>query len=195
MTNNHKPVGLILAGGHSRRFGSDKALFHETGQQPQVQQMAAILKPLVTHIFISVNAQNSSEIQRLFQGDLDTTVLVDQVPFIDQGPLSGIFAACQVQKKPVDFLMVPTDYPQLHTATLSHLLAQPSYPVVNGRSHQTIAHFTTETAEVQGFLNTGERRIRLFLEQCCGCQPKTLILKDPTQFNNYNQRSTSNDPT
>lgn len=186
---NNKPVGLVLAGGRSRRFGSDKALFHQPKQPPQVQQMVTILRPLVTHIFVSVNVNNQQAITELFQNDADVTVLADVPPFIDQGPLGGLYAVCARLKRPTTFLMVPTDYPDLETDTLAELLTQPCYPVVAGQSHQTIAHFQTDQAQIRAFLETGQRRIRLFLENSSHCQPLTLAANKAPQFLNHNQRS------
>ncbi|MFD1671886.1 molybdenum cofactor guanylyltransferase [Agrilactobacillus yilanensis] len=193
MTPN-KPIGLILAGGHSRRFGTDKALYRPTPKAlPQVQQMALILAPLVSQIFVSVNHHNQSAITKLFANDNATTVLADQAPFVDQGPLSGIYATCHYLKTTTDFLMVPTDYPKLETATLNQLLKQPCYPVVDQRSHQTIAHFETNENAVEHYLNTGQRRVRIFLTEACGCQPFVLASNYQPQFTNYNQRSGQND--
>lgn len=182
-------IGLVLAGGRSRRFGSDKALFHEPNHPTQVQQMVAVLKPLVQQVFVSTNANNQVAITALFQSDPSVTVLTDIEPFIDQGPLGGLYAVCTYLQQTSEFLMVPTDYPNLETNTLAELLPQPCYPVVAGQSHQTIAHFQTDQKQVRTFLETGQRRMRLFLENMSHCQALTLAANKAPQFLNHNQRS------
>lgn len=75
-------AGLILAGGESRRMGTDKALVPLNGR-PLIAHVAARLAPQVGALAISANGDPAR-----FAG-LGLAVLPDDRP---QGPLSGVLA-------------------------------------------------------------------------------------------------------
>ncbi|KFB10112.1 molybdenum cofactor guanylyltransferase [Nitratireductor basaltis] len=76
-----KVVGLILAGGRSSRFGSDKALAR-LGGRPLLQVVAQRLESQVDRLVVSGESNSCLSI--------DAAYLSDPIP--DRGPLGGILA-------------------------------------------------------------------------------------------------------
>ncbi len=75
-----KTLGVILAGGASRRFGSDKAIADLNGQH-MVEYVAARAAPQVGKLVLNA--------PRAFQG-IDVPLVPDHVP--GEGPLAGLLA-------------------------------------------------------------------------------------------------------
>ncbi len=78
----HRILGVILAGGASRRFGSDKALVPLAGV-PLVEHVAFHAKPQVDALAISRSMEAPLT--------LDLPLIVDHEPA--QGPLSGVVSS------------------------------------------------------------------------------------------------------
>lgn len=74
-----RPLGLILAGGQSRRMGTDKALLALSGETLLARAIRR-LGPQVQGLAISANAAITA----------DFPVLGDEI--LDQGPLGGVLA-------------------------------------------------------------------------------------------------------
>lgn len=84
---NSEPVtGVILAGGQSRRFGSDKALFEFDGI-PLIQKAHRTLSEVASPVYVSVA---SSQIHY----DILSEHLIDHPGYA--GPLAGIHAALKI---------------------------------------------------------------------------------------------------
>jgi molybdenum cofactor guanylyltransferase len=103
---------LILAGGHSRRMGRDKAwlCYHE---QPQWQHLHGLVSPLVEKTYLSLRAD------QVAQFPADRPHLVDVQSEI--GPIGGLLTAWQ-HHPAGPWLTLACDLPWLDRATLSYLL-------------------------------------------------------------------------
>lgn len=86
-------IGLVLAGGQSRRFGVDKATYALPGHPANVVSAVKRLLPLCEQVIVVANPANQRQIQVLV-GDR-ATVILDPEPFLGEGPVAGILAACQ----------------------------------------------------------------------------------------------------
>ncbi len=114
---NRPTYGLVLAGGESRRMGSDKALLIRDGRS-QLAHIAALLDQVTDRVFVSTRGdqQDESERSRFAQ-------IVDR--YEDVGPIAGILSALEEHPQ-VDWLVVACDLPNIDEATLQFLIANHS---------------------------------------------------------------------
>ncbi len=110
-----KLLGLLLAGGESRRMGRDKAALDYDGQ-PQLLRAFKLLQLLVDRVFVSLRAEQQAESLR------STLPQIHDHPGLS-GPLAGIVAA-QCAHPEVAWLVVACDLPNLDQATLANLIRQ-----------------------------------------------------------------------
>lgn len=166
MTAN--PVyGLVLAGGQSRRMGSDKALLQRDGKS-QLAYMVELLGDVVDRVFVSARQDQADDPERS-RFDL----IVDA--FDDMGPVAGIMSAMQ-QHPQADWLVVACDLPNIDRTTLEYLLQHrsESQPFTAYRSsHDDLpeplcAVYTAGSDEV----------IREFVDDGIVCPRKMLIRSD-----------------
>ena len=103
-------IGIVLAGGKSSRFGSNKALYiHE--QQTLLEHSLQLLKPLCQQVCIS---GCYSEYQKF-----DVSCIPDLITNI--GPLGGIYSAMKNFNSPY-YLFLTCDMPFMEEALLQRLL-------------------------------------------------------------------------
>ena len=103
-------IGLVLAGGQSRRMGQDKALMLYNGRTLIDHASSLLLAAGCNEVFISRNAPG---------------FLNDQIE--DAGPLSGVHAALDKlgnsdSEKPTELLVLPVDMPQMTPELLKRLV-------------------------------------------------------------------------
>lgn len=103
---------MLLAGGESRRMGTDKAAI-EVGGQSMLARTAALAADVSDAVFVSVRAAATSDALRR------------QWPLIEDaqdgaGPMAGILAALR-QHEDADWLVLACDLPRLDAATLRTL--------------------------------------------------------------------------
>ncbi len=122
----HPPIpvsrvtGIILAGGKSSRFGSNKALFEYQGKK-LVEYSIATLQPICGQILLSTNEPE----KYAFTG-------LPTVPdlFPGCGPVAGIHAGLE-QSKSEHHLVIGCDLPWLDTRLFDFILGcSPGYQVV-----------------------------------------------------------------
>lgn len=80
-------TGAILAGGHSSRFGSNKALFAPHGE-PLISKAAGLLRPLTGEVLVSASPTHAGTYDFL-----GLEIVEDLHP--DSGPLGGLEALLQ----------------------------------------------------------------------------------------------------
>jgi molybdopterin-guanine dinucleotide biosynthesis protein A len=110
--------GLVLAGGQSRRMGTDKAsLRYGDDPRPQWKRMAQLLKEICPDVFVSIRPGQQLE-------DFDSAegfpILTD--PPVSKGPLTGFLQAFEAAPGHA-WLVVACDLPLLGLSTLQHLVA------------------------------------------------------------------------
>ena len=79
--------GLVLAGGQSRRMGTDKALL-EHGGRSQLAHVVELLEAEVDRVFVSARPDQQDEPERSRY-----ELIVDR--YEDMGPLAGILSAME----------------------------------------------------------------------------------------------------
>ena len=108
-------LGLILAGGHSRRMGKEKATLDYAGfTQPEVA--AELLSNRCAKVFLSLR-----ESQAIPKGLNKLSAIRDSRE--GSGPLVGIISALDAQPDPA-WLVVACDLPFLDDHTLDNLIAK-----------------------------------------------------------------------
>ncbi len=106
--------GLILAGGASKRMGTDKAALDYHGK-PQLQAAFEVLAPVVERCFVSVRPGQTSDPLRSSFPQIVDTVEID-------GPAAGLLSAHRAYPD-VTWLVLACDLPMLDRGTLENLMA------------------------------------------------------------------------
>jgi molybdenum cofactor guanylyltransferase len=120
---NESACAIVLAGGSSRRMGTDKALL-SFGDRPLVTWMSQRLEPLVDQLIVA--AQPALQV-------LAPTALVvpDELP--GRGPLGGLVSALRQSAHPFCFVIavdMPLLQPELVLAMLAEAREHPEADVV-----------------------------------------------------------------
>ncbi len=108
-------TGVIVAGGKSRRFGSDKASASLRGR-PLLQWVRDALAPIVNEIVVVTAAGQTLP---PMHPSIPVIVVEDREP--ERGPLGGLATGFAVAASPVCFA-ASCDAPLLHTAVAARIL-------------------------------------------------------------------------
>ena len=152
-------TGIIVAGGLSRRFGSDKASASLRGR-PLLQWVRDAIAPVVDEIVIVTAAGQALP---PMHPALPVTVVEDREP--ERGPLAGLAAGFAVAASPVCFA-VSCDAPLLRTAAVEHILSalgdhDAALPEVGGFQQPLAAAYRREPclAAAEAALGAGGARV------------------------------------
>ncbi|KMK74705.1 molybdenum cofactor guanylyltransferase [Alkalihalobacillus pseudalcaliphilus] len=111
-------IGILLAGGASRRYGSPKAFAQLDGQFFYTYSLKALSPLTYKQVIIS----QSTFISR-FQKDGHTNIIQDHEAYVGKGPLAGIYTAMEKEKSADTwFLVAPCDTPYLKSEVYEILL-------------------------------------------------------------------------
>ena len=159
--------GLVLAGGESRRMGSDKALLSRGGKS-QLAHVVALLEPLVERVFVSTRPGQQAEPER---SRFDQ--IVDRYESI--GPVAGILSAMD-EHPGVDWLVVACDLPNVDDTTLRYLFdaASQAQPFTAFRS----SHDELPEPLCALYRQGSGAIVREFVEEGVVCPRKILINSD-----------------
>jgi molybdenum cofactor guanylyltransferase len=145
--------GLVLAGGHSRRMGSDKAFIHYHGQ-PQYKHTAALLEQFCDTVAISCRKEQ----QHLFTG---YETMVDDENLGQIGPINGVITAMRETNNALFVLGV--DYPNITVSTISTLIAN------RNPEQMATAFFQPETSLPEPLIclyeGTAVKKLEVFIAQ------------------------------
>ena len=166
MTFSALPVGLVLAGGQSRRMGgTDKALLPFAG------------KRLIDHVVQRAQSQVSRLVINSPNSALDSLgwERLTDVRSDFQGPLAGIEAGLLnlaadeqwLATFPCDAPFVPTDFVQRLTNKARASDSQVVLAQSNGRTHPVAGLWQKSVlGDLQLFLASGERKMDIFTGLC-----------------------------
>ncbi|MCP3999515.1 MAG: NTP transferase domain-containing protein [Gammaproteobacteria bacterium] len=112
MSSQAPLLGLVLAGGQSRRMGADKAALEIAGAS-MLSRAVAMLELIIDQVYVSVNADQSDDPFRT-----EYSVISDR--FSDIGPAAGLLSA-HLYSPESAWLVIACDMPLLTAATLLHL--------------------------------------------------------------------------
>ncbi len=166
-----EPVwGLVLAGGKSRRMGSDKALLRQDGQT-QLSLAVALLETQLERVFVSTTAAQADDAERS-----QFARIVDR--YDDMGPVAGILSAMDSNAE-VSWLVLACDLPKIDQATIAYLLenCSPDHPVTAYRS--TYDNFPEPLCAIW---RPGARKIiDRFVQHDMIC-PRKILIRSDTQL-------------
>jgi molybdopterin-guanine dinucleotide biosynthesis protein A len=177
-----RPIyGLVLAGGESRRMGSDKALLVRDGQS-QLAHIAALLERLTDRVYVSTRSeqQDESERSRFVQ-------IVDRYENI--GPIAGILSALEEHPQ-ADWLVVACDLPNIDEPTLRYLISNRSQkkPFTAFRS----SHDDLPEPLCALYQSGSDSILRQFIDDGIVCPRKILIRSDTKLLKQPDPRSLDN---
>ena len=153
-------TGVLLLGGRSRRFGSDKTQA-PLGGTTLAGHAHRALSEVCSCVLLSVSKHSSP-------GELSGCLLLDDVP--DRGPLGGILTAFSVSTEPY-LVVLAGDLPRIRPATLSGMVMRFESGVLIARNEQSgrvqplCAVWSREASEqLEEYLESGHRSVLGFLE-------------------------------
>lgn len=158
-------VGVILAGGQSKRFGYPKA-FVKKNNIPFYQYSLQAIKPFVSSLLIITNPK----LKALFANDDVTINMVnDHDHYQGQGPLAGIYTAMDVMIAEW-YMIIPVDVPFVEQWIFKLLITfidedvEAIIPVVNGKSEPLLSlyHYSLKK-EIKKQLDKGKRSMHQLL--------------------------------
>lgn len=153
-------TGVVLAGGKSSRFGSNKALCMQEGKS-FVQLAIELLKPFAKEVVVAGFYPEYSQ--------LNVPILKDELPHI--GPLGGIYTALNYCSTP--WMLVATcDMPNMKPLVIEQLLAQrkEEEKIIGWGSSQHAVSFpllisTEIMPDLQQCINQEEYRVKRLFEK------------------------------
>lgn len=108
--NTEQITGIVLAGGRSRRMGTDKSMMLLNGKS-LIEYSIAALKPLCNNVVISSN--------NFIYDFTGCEVWPDELP--DQAPMVGIYS-CLKRSTTENNIFLSCDMPMMSTSMLEYLL-------------------------------------------------------------------------
>jgi len=153
-------TAFVLAGGKSRRMGSDKALLELAGR-PLIEHMLELARSVCSQVCVVGDPEKFSR-------------LAPAIPdlYAGQGPLSGIHAALTHSETNLN-LILGVDLPFLEADFLSYLISQSrtwggvvTVPVADGFVQTLCAVYRREFAEFAGrALRAGQNKVDAIFPQ------------------------------
>lgn len=183
--NENQTVGIVLAGGQSRRFGSPKSFAEKDGKS-FYQWSIDTLVPVVNSIVLITNR----ELEKKFIDRGKVAVYTDIEQHSGKGPLAGIYTA--MTKKPATwYAVIPTDVPFMDKKVFERLWKdretgkQAIIPIVNGRLQPLIGYFHVSLKPIiEKLLEADRLNMVALLDEA---QVTYVQFEDETPFININR--------
>jgi len=142
------PLGVVLAGGRSRRFGRDKALVLVDGE-PLVERVRGVARRVLGEVVVVGGAHQDI-------GDEE----------VDGGPLLAVVSAWRWAGRARALVVLACDLPTLDEATVRRLAAplegcEARVPLVGGERQWLAAHYSVAALRrLEAAVEHGERSMR-----------------------------------
>lgn len=157
-------TSIILAGGHSTRMGTSKALLDIKGQ-PLIEKITEVVRPYSQQVIIVSNEQDSPEIEELFAKVDNVKILLDDAQFRGHGPLAGMLTGMQcVSSKwyyvsACDLPNIEDNYVRcLHDLVYSESGHDAFIPVHDNRYQPFAAVYAQKASVIYDLLAQGKKR-------------------------------------
>ncbi len=157
-----KTIGIILAGGLSRRFGSPKA-FGRIDEEFFYERAIKALRPHTDEIIVVTRP----ELKEYFPAEL--TVIIDLPEVSGFGPLAGILSAMEFVEAD-RYVVLPCDMPYVTDKIISQLIAKHHGAATaieaTGHHHPLISVWNDEAKILlRQTLEAGQFRVMILLEK------------------------------
>ncbi|WJY26621.1 molybdenum cofactor guanylyltransferase [Sporosarcina trichiuri] len=176
-------IGIVLAGGESRRFGSPKAFARHNGKQFYQYAMEA-LAPHCAQTIIVARPEHRDRFPDC------PTVLADLPEVAGQGPLAGILTVMDAADSDW-YAVLPCDVPFADDRIVELLTAEktdggPSAIEAAGIRHPLLSIWDRASArKIRSALAAGERSVRPLIRKWI--DGTGLLEEDPSIFDNVNR--------
>jgi molybdenum cofactor guanylyltransferase len=136
-------VGIVLAGGQSRRFGSPKAFAKKEGK-PFYLYSIRVIEVFTDSIILVSNSNLLDDFHN--REDSSIQLITDEPKIAGHGPLAGIYSAMNKQKA-TWYLILPIDVPFIESWVFDKLLhyttsgVEVIVPIVKGKIQPLISVF------------------------------------------------------
>lgn len=186
MADREEVAGVILAGGLSSRFGSNKALSRFEGER-LIQRLCKTVGAATDRVMLITNTPEDYAF-------LDLESRQDLVPRC--GPIGGIYTALRTANTPL-CLCVACDMPFIRPEFLEHMIEQsPGYDVVvpmnDGREEPLCAVYRdTCIPSIEDRIRASRYKITGFFDtvRVCRLAPGDAGFHDADMFFNINNRT------
>lgn len=157
-----KTVGIVLAGGKSRRFGSPKAFAKLEGEY-FYEYAVESLAPYCEKIIIVTRP----EFVDRFPDELK--VITDHEDYMGEGPLAGIYSAME-NSKAMRYIVLPCDMPYMNEKFIGRLLTYYDENMIavklDGEHHPLVSIWShAALLELKKALDLKQLRVTPFLEK------------------------------
>ncbi|MFC0270735.1 molybdenum cofactor guanylyltransferase [Metabacillus herbersteinensis] len=187
-------VGVLLAGGESRRFGSPKAFSQYNGIPFFNYSLKAIEGITEKQVIIS----HPSLVQQ-FSVKTDLPIFTDEEKFKGKGPLAGIYTAMK-QVKAEWYVVLSCDIPRITPEVVNRLVCerttdhQAIIPIINGNLQPLIGVYHHSVYKIiEQLLHDKSYKVMLLLNQVNVRYLNEVDLKtDKMTFENINTQQDLN---
>ena len=168
MTVPEKVMGLVLAGGQSRRMGSDKASLERDGET-QLDRAVRLLRAQLDTVFVSAReSQAGDPLRSRYPRIIDR--------YDDMGPVAGILSAMD-EHPGAAWLVLACDLPNIDSATIRFLLDEAS------AEHPATAYVSVNDGLPEPLCALYRPAFRELIEEYVGngivC-PRKMLINSPT---------------
>ncbi|WP_226481590.1 molybdenum cofactor guanylyltransferase [Natrinema amylolyticum] len=116
-------TGVVLAGGHSTRFGDDDKAVADLAGTPMIRRVADRIEPVVDDLVVNCREAQVPTIREALEGGSDASFAVDPIP--DRGPMAGIMTGLRAAAGEYA-LVVACDMPFVDPDLVDHLFDRAS---------------------------------------------------------------------
>jgi len=190
---NGKIVGVILSGGHSRRFGEPKAFAKNNGI-PFYQCSIKAMAPKVDELVL---VTNNELILKFRKEPISFQIFTDHPTYYGQGPLAGIWTTMEYVKAEW-YCVLPIDVPMITSDIIGELIkylhtdlnTEAVIPCVDGKLQPLIAIYHSSVKDkIKLQLDENRRSLHGLLEKL---DYKLIPFESDLPFININYRSDYN---
>ena len=172
MKSNWLSVGILLAGGLSRRYGSPKAFAQYNGKYFYEIAYEA-LATVCQHVIIVTRQELIERFPK------DVHIIMDNPLFVGNGPLAGIYSVME-DTNANQYVVLPCDMPLMTAQVLEQLIEQHEHNVSIAVYKETIQPLVSVwskevKADIYIALKNGQLKMKEFLSKV----PTKQVAMDP----------------